>query len=152
MNEKGKQISIRIPIGKENVYEEFKSLVIDDLHSDICYVSTSLMEAFTNAMKQNPRADKFEMKFLRQNVQINLGCEFNYNVGKSRRRPDNHLTIDKNRFFSALLEQWPTMKEDSKRYWREKLIEQGIIEPEKPHHNIFASLWSRVKQLFARKH
>jgi len=55
-------------------------------------------------------------------------------------------------FFNKLI-AGTTMKEESKRYWRERLIEQGIIEPEKPKPkpNIFLGLWSRVRQLYAKK-
>lgn len=92
--------------------------------------------------KDGQRNPPVEIKFLRQNVQINIGCNFNYSPKKARRYPIQpfppEIKLDKNHFFPLLLDEWPSMKEENKAFWRERLKEVGIILPDpapsKPKH------------------
>lgn len=133
MTNRGKTTTIRLLPDKIHVYDDFKNLVKDVLHSDICYVTTSLFEAFNQAVLKTPNAnDPVTMKFLKQNVQINIGCNFNYNVAKARRNQYPPKTeLDKNNFFPMLIEQWPTMTTKSKKFWTDRLKEVGIIKTRK---------------------
>lgn len=105
-------------------------MVKEDLHSDICYVTLELWEAFLNAMKQKPKPP-VELKFAKQNVQINMGCNFYYAPSKPRRAVTPQLALDKNYFFPLLIEEWPTMKPEAKKFWRKRLKEAGIIPSRK---------------------
>lgn len=122
--------TIRIPEDKINVYREFYEMVKEDLHSDICYVTVELWEAFLNAMKQKPKPP-IEMKFAKQNVQINMGCNFYYAPSKPRRELTPELALNKNYFFPLLIEEWKTLKPEAQVYWRKRLEEAGIIEKPK---------------------
>lgn len=134
MSQQTNRVTIRIPEGKEQVYATFKE-VVKDLGSDICYVNISLMEAFNTAIKNAPNAaSPVTMKFLRQSIQLNIGCNFNYTVKKSRRLPEQDLpkiNLDKNYTLPLLLEEWPTLKPEVKAFWRQRLEEGGII-PQSP--------------------
>ena len=125
----GKTITIRIARGKEDVYPEFKRIVTEKLGSSTCYTLTSLMEAFNSAIKNLPNpSDPLTVKFLRQNVQINIGCAFHYDVKRARRKPEPPIIeLDKNRFFPLLLEEWKTMKPEARRFWIKRLEENGIF-------------------------
>ena len=82
------RVTIRVLPEKMQIYPRFKELVTEQLGSDVCFVTTSLWEAFLNAMDQLPPAGApIEMKFMRQNVQINLGCNINYEPKRARRYP-----------------------------------------------------------------
>jgi len=125
------RVTIRLLPDKEKVYEDYKQLVTETLHSDVCYVTTMLMESFTKAVLQAPSPDApIEMRFLKQNVQINMGCNFNYYTKKARRTIQDKETLDftKNAVLGNLIEMWPTLKPESQAYWRKVLTEQGIIE------------------------
>lgn len=121
---------------KLQVYPRFKELVTKKLGSDVCFVTTSLWEAFLIAMDQVPPASEqaLEMKFMRQNVQINIGCNITYQPKKARRSPITPsvsqlpiIEIRKGHLLPLLLEQWQSMNEKSKAFWRERLIEFGIM-------------------------
>lgn len=133
MSEPVERVTIRVQPGKELVYPEFKSLVTEKLGSDVCYVTTSLWEAFNQAIKSAPNpADPITLKFLRQHIQLNIGCNFNYNVRKSRRIPPPQtllpeVQLDRNHILPGLLEMWPTLKPESKAYWRKRLKEAGVL-------------------------
>lgn len=129
--------TIRILKDKEWVYEDFKKLVLDRLHSDLCYVTVSLWEAFVLAFEKVPNPEEpIMLNFPRQNIQINMGCNLNYNVKKSRRKPEGirdplsqpRVELRKNLFFPLLLEEWETLSEEKKRFWYERLVEAGIIQ------------------------
>jgi len=82
-----------------------------------------------------PVEDQLEIKFLRQNVQINIGCQITYQPKKARRSPitpgvsqEPIIEIRKNHLLPLLLEEWKTLNDASKRYWTERLIETGIIK------------------------
>lgn len=129
MNEYGKPVTFRLLKQKEKVYEDFKAIVIDDQHGDVCYVLTMLMEAYTNAIKQVPNNDKLELVFPRQTVQINMGCNFNYYTKKARRLPNpQDVNIQKNYILPNLIEQWSSLKPEAKDFWVLRLKEAGIIE------------------------
>jgi hypothetical protein len=123
------RVTIRLLPDKREVYQNFKDNVINHYHSDICYVMTSLMEAFNEATQQTPNPNEpVTLKFLKQNVQINIGCNFNYNVKKARRiQHETELNVNKNVFFPALIEQWPTMTQANKQFWLQRLQQEGII-------------------------
>lgn len=135
------RVTIRLEPGKEHVYTAFKELVINTLHSDVCYVTTSLMEAFTHAMQQNPKLTPVTITFARQNVQINMGCTFQYYTKKAKRIPYDGRkaqNVDKNYFFPLLLEEWPTLDAQAKAYWLHRLREQGILP------SVSTRIWQRL--------
>ena len=133
------RVTIRVLPEKMQIYPRFKELVCEQLGSDVCFVTTSLWEAFLQAMDENPPADQpIEMKFLRQNVQINIGCQILYQPKKARRSPPGtHLGdlksfpfyIDKHneQLLPQILDQWKTMKPEAQKFWRIRLQEAGIM-------------------------
>jgi hypothetical protein len=134
------RVTIRVLPQKMQIYPRFKELVTEILGSDVCFVTTSLWEAFLQAMDQNPPADQpIEMKFLRQNVQINIGCQFLYQPKKSRRTPASktwtgsdpsfpfYVERDKNPLLPELLDQWENLSGKSKEFWIQRFKEKGII-------------------------
>lgn len=137
--EYGPQVSFRLKKDKAYLRDEFYTLVVDQLGSDTCFVHTCLMEAFVQAFKQVPNPENlqnpFEIKFLRQNVQVNIGCNMNYFTKKARRIPAGAqealskptVELDRNHVLPLLLELWPTLSEKSRAFWRQRLEEAGII-------------------------
>lgn len=130
------RVTIRVNPDKMQIYPRFKELVTRQLGSDVCFVTTSLWEAFLNAMDQVPPPSEkaIEMKFMRQNVQINIGCNITYQPKKARRSPATPsvsmkpiIEIRKGHFLPLLLEEWSTMNARSKAFWTERLIEAGIM-------------------------
>ena len=132
------RVTLRLPPQKLEIYREFKYLVTEVQHSDICYVIGELIEAYVNAVKQIPNPNsKTILTFVKQNIQINMGCEFNYNVKKPKRLPHQNLidnqdlkeqvTLSKNYILPNLIEQWPTLKPRAQEYWRQLFRKAGII-------------------------
>ena len=134
-----RKVTVRVLPEKLQVYPRFKDLVTKKLGSDVCFVTTSLWEAFLIGMDQLPPTnEQLEIKFLRQNVQINIGCQITYQPKKARRSPatpgvsqEPIIEIRKNHLLPLLLDEWKTLNEASKKYWRIRLIEAGIIEKPK---------------------
>lgn len=122
-----KTVTIRLLDGKEAVYDDFKLNVIDRLHSDVCYVTTMLMEVFNQALEQNPKAEPVMMKFVKQNIQINMGCTFQYYTKKARRTPQDDISTisDRDSFIPRFTEQFPTMRKKAQDFWIEELKAQG---------------------------
>ena len=135
------RVTIRVQKSKQYVYPEFYKLVKAQ-GSDICYVTVSLWEAFNQAIKNAPNpADPITLKFQRQHIQLNIGCNFNYNVKKARRLPPGsglpEIQLDRNHILPGLIEMWPTLKPESKAYWRKALKDAGVLpetrrRPRKP--------------------
>ena len=125
------RVTIRLLPDKHEVYEEFKDNVIHKYHSDICYVMTSLMEAFNQATNKLPNTeDPVVMKFIKQNVQINVGCNFNYNVKKARRiQTRTDLTVGKNIAWPNFIEEYPNMTKRNQQFWLNELRNHNIIPP-----------------------
>ena len=102
-----------------------------ELGSDVCFVTTSLWEIFLRGMDQLPPTNEpMEIKFLRQNVQINMGCQIFYAPQKARRIPGSEfpkIEINKNHFFPLLLDEWKTLSAAQKLFWRQRLKEAGVI-------------------------
>jgi hypothetical protein len=131
------RVTIRVLPEKKEVYPRFKNLVTKELGSDVCFVTTSLWEAFLIGMgKAVPPEglENLEIKFLRQNVQINIGCQITYQPKKARRTPATPgmsqlpiIEIRKNHLMPLLLEEWRTLNAASKKFWRKRLKEEGII-------------------------
>lgn len=131
------RVTIRVLPEKMQIYPRFKELVTKELGSDVCFVTTSLWEAFLQAMDQNPPADQpIEMKFLRQNVQINIGCKILYQPKKARRYPEKmqpdpgfpyFMDKNKNHILPGIIEQWDQLKPVAQDFWRKRLIEAGIM-------------------------
>jgi hypothetical protein len=132
------KVTIRVLPEKMQIYPRFKELVTKRLGSDVCFVTTSLWEAFLQAMDRNPPADQpIEMRFLRQNVQINIGCKILYQPKKARRYPEKKqpdpgfpyfMDRNNNYILPGFLDQWDDLNEDAKQFWRERLMEKGIIQ------------------------
>lgn len=157
------RVTIRLLPDKRQVYDDFKDNVINRYHSDICYVMTSLMEAFNTATLKSPNPDQVvTMTFLKQNVQVNIGCNFNYNVKKARRiQHQPEMNVNKNVFFPALIEEWQTMKKANQEFWLRRLQEEGIIPTTKNYvetkpcdksHTILHALRKFVKWLRGKFH
>jgi len=128
------RVTVRINQEKLAIYPEFKEIVTKQLGSDVCYVTVELWEAFNQAIKNAPNpAAPHTLKFLRQHIQLNIGCNFNYNVRKSRRLPTGpalpEIQLDRNHILPGLLEMWPTLKPESKKWWRKALRAAGVLEP-----------------------
>lgn len=131
------RVTIRVLPEKMQVYPRFKDLVTKELGSDVCFITTSLWEAFLTAMDQVPPPDdQLEIKFLRQNVQINIGCNIVYSPKKARRTPLTptlpKIEMKKNLFMPLVLDEWKTLDEKQKAMLRQQLIQEGIIEPPAP--------------------
>lgn len=134
------RVTIRLPPEKLEIYREFKFIVTEIQHSDICYVIGELIEAYVNAVKQIPNPDsKTLLTFVKQNIQINMGCNFNYNVKKPKRLPhqnfidnqdlETQVKLSKNYLLPNLIEQWPTLKPRAQLFWRKALTKAGILAP-----------------------
>lgn len=132
------RITLRLPPEKLEIYREFKYIVTEIQHSDICYVIGELIEAYVNAVQQIPNPNsKTILTFVKQNIQINMGCNFNYNVKKPKRLPHQNLVdkedleaqvkLQKNLVLPNLIEQWPTLKPRAQRFWRKRLTKAGIL-------------------------
>jgi len=88
----GKIFNIRVPPQKQAIIDEFKELVIKDLHSDICYVTTMLLESFVKANR--PLKDPTIIKLVKHEITINQNCTNIYGAGLKRARrviPTDHL-------------------------------------------------------------
>jgi hypothetical protein len=116
------------------------------------------MEAFSLAMNNAPNHEGVvTLNFVKQNVQVNIGCNFNYNVKRARRiASEVPLKISKNVFFPELLTQWHTMTEENKLFWRNELRNKGIIEDPLVSsgktgliRKFFEKLWTVVRQMFS---
>lgn len=80
----GKIFNIRVPPQKQAIIDEFKELVIEDLHSNICYVTTMLLESFVKANRGF--SDPTVMKLVKQEITINQNCTNIYgSQGRARR-------------------------------------------------------------------
>lgn len=152
-NKSGCMVTIRIPREDyETVYLPLKELVTKKLGSDVCYTTITLYRAFLNAMNQvQQQPDHIEMKFLRQNVQINMGCNFNYEVKKRRRAPENlfpeDIITDKTNLLPNLISQFPQLTPQAQSFWIEELKRQGfqIMPPsQKGKTNIF---WAKLSTI-----
>jgi len=141
--------TIRIPEEKTQVYHEFIELVKDQLHSDICYVTVELWESFLTAMKSAPKppSKPHEIRFAKQNIQINMGCSFYYAPQKPRRELTAERVFNKNYFFPLLMEQWQSLKPEAKKFWRERLKEAGVIPKRKQKRRAKRTLSSKIRKV-----
>jgi hypothetical protein len=157
----GYKVTYRIKQEDKLEYKAIKDFVTEELHSDICFFNWTALKALYQAFKNAPNAESIEVKFLRQNVQINMGCTINYNRLKARRLPPKEpaLDLNKNYFLPLLLEEWPTMNEKSKEFWRAELKRIGVIQDTHPlistgkpkkQNSFFETLHSIVQQLLAK--
>jgi hypothetical protein len=145
----GYKVGYRIKWEDKPEYETIKKFVVEDLHSDMCFIQWSLLRAFFYGLSKKPNINNtFEIKFPRQNIQMNIGCTINYNRLKARRLPPKEppLELRKDYLLPLLLEEWSTLSEAKKTFWRERLKENGIIytsdscqKPEK-NKNFFQTL------------
>lgn len=124
-------VTIRLNEDKADVYKDFKEVVIDKLHSDVCYVTTMLMESFTKAVNGKPNPDDpTVLNFVKQNVQINMGCNFNYFTKKARRNaPDRaqDVVTDTHNLLPNVADDFPNISEKARSFWFEEFQAQGII-------------------------
>lgn len=127
-------VTIRIPHEDyEGVYLPFKDLVTKKLGSDVCYTTVSLFRAFLNAMGQaSQEPDQVEIKFLRQNVQINMGCTFTYEVKKRRRAAETHfpeeILTDRDNLLPKVVDQYSNIAKQARDYWFKIFVQEGIIK------------------------
>jgi hypothetical protein len=128
------RVTIRLLPNKEELYEDFKDIVINDLHSDVCYVMSSLMESFVSAIRNNPKAeDPLIMHFVHQNVQINMGCTFQYMTKRAKRQAPDDTTIisDRHNLIPEFVDRHGALSQSARDYWFKVFQEQGII-PKNP--------------------
>jgi len=125
------RVTIRILKSKLDVYPKFKELVTKKIGSDICFVTVQLWEAFLQAFEKMPDAEnqqKYEIKFLRQNVQINIGSTVYYQPKKARRYPNHDLiTTEKNLYFQEVFKDFHTLKDIQKKQILDQLVKEGIV-------------------------
>jgi len=138
-------VTIRILESKRHIYPEFKKICIEENGSDVCFVLTNLMESWIKAWRQIPVAEKQEdpiqIKFMRQNVQINIGSNIYYQPKKARRYPEkDFVTTEKNYFYQEMFEQWKSLSEKQKDQIKTRLKEEGILEDlQKPDHHLIST-------------
>jgi hypothetical protein len=87
-----------------------------------------------------PVDDQLEIKFLRQNVQINIGCNFHYAPRKARRSPGTvgappgstnfvkPLEKKKNLFLPLALDEWETLTDKQKKGLIGMMKDEGILD------------------------
>lgn len=127
------RVTIRLLPEKAQVYDDFKQICQERLHSDICYVTTMLMESFTNAVNESPNADDpVTLHFVKQNVQINMGCNFNYYTKKARRNapsdPAEDVVTDTHNLLPNVVDDVPNLSAKARAFWFEELKAQGFID------------------------
>lgn len=125
------RVTIRILKSKLDVYPKFKELVTNKIGSDICFVTVQLWEAFLQAFENAPDPEnqqKYEIKFLRQNVQINIGSTVYYQPKKARRYPKQDIiTTEKNLYFQEVFKDFHTLKDIQKKQILDQLVKEGIV-------------------------
>lgn len=157
-------VTIRLLPEEREVYPEFKKIVTEKQHSDVCYVLTMLMKAYNQAVNGTPNPDDpITLSFLKQSIQINMGCTFQYYTKKARRVPQdesNIVTIDRRNLLPEIVNQSGLMSEKAKQWWIEELRAQGwnlnppTVSTGKHENRIalfFARLWSIVKHLLSQE-
>jgi hypothetical protein len=154
-----KTVTIRLLDGKEQVYDLFKKTVTEQLHSDVCYVTTMLMESFNQAITQMPNPDQqLIMRFVKQSIQINMGCTFQYYTKKARRTPQDETSIitDKHNLLPEVTNQYQNLSKEAREFWLKEFQEEGIIPPTVSTPTLktkfikkLKGLWSIVRQLFS---
>lgn len=127
-----KQVGYRIKKSDEQHYLEIKDFIINDLGADMCFIQWNLLKAFFNGLTQAPPAnDVIELKFLRQNIQLNVGCTINYNRVKARRLPPvyqpDKIKTDEIFRVPLLLEDYELLNDKAKVFWKKAIIEKGIV-------------------------
>jgi hypothetical protein len=119
---------------KADVYDNFKKVTTDRLHSDVCYVMTMLMESFTNAVNESPNPDDpLTLHFVKQNVQINMGCNFNYFTKKARRNakdPAEDVITDTHNLLPNIVDDMPNLSPKARSFWFQEFQAQGFIPKE----------------------
>jgi hypothetical protein len=131
-DKKDVRVTIRLLPDKARVYDDFQTVVHDKLHSDNCYVLTMLMESFVNAVNESPNADDpLTLHFVKQNVQINMGCNFNYYTKKARRNapsdPAEDVVTDTHNLLPNVVDDVPNLSAKARAFWFEELKAQGFI-------------------------
>lgn len=134
------RVTLRLLPSKLQVYPRFRDLT-KDLGSDVCFVTTSLWEAWIRAMDQLPPVDdQLEIKFMRQHVQINIGCNINYSPQKARRSPGTvgapggstnfirPVEQKKNLFLPLVFDEWKTLEKAQKIKLIQQMAEEGLLE------------------------
>jgi hypothetical protein len=153
-SDKALTVTIRLLPEEREIYPEFKKIVTEKQHSDVCYVLTMLMKAYNQAVSATPElTEPIELKFAKQSVQINMGCTFQYYTKKARRVPQdesNIVTIDRKNLLPEIVNQSGLMSDKAKQWWIEELRLQGwnLQPPNKPRVSIFQRLWTIIKHLF----
>jgi len=154
-------VTIRLVDGKEQVYELFKKTVTEKLHSDVCYVTAMLMESFNQAVLQTPNPDEqLIMRFVKQSIQINMGCTFQYYTKKARRTPQDDTSVisDTHNLLPEMVNQSDAMNQKAQQFWIDELKAQGwnlsppTVSTRKRESTIlkfFKAIWSTVRQLFS---
>lgn len=144
------RVTIRLPKQKIDRYLEFKELVTKQLHSDVCYVIGELIESFTVAIKQT-KEPPVTMIFPKQNIQINMGCTFHYNVKKAKRLPTHQKLIqtEKNYLLPQLIDLWHELTPQAKHFWKTQLQQAGITPPPSDKsHTLLHRLKKKIRKLF----
>lgn len=144
------------------VYLPLKDFVCNVQGSDICFLTTELWRAYLTAMQKLPTLPNgITLNLPRQHIQLNIGCNFNYNVKRPRRTPQDMITLDKNHMLPEMINDFQNLQPQTQTFWLQRmktlLEQQGyqITNPSastpqtpNPKPNILKQLWIRVKQMF----
>jgi hypothetical protein len=165
--DKDLRVTIRLIPEKAQVYDDFKDVVTNRLHSDICYVTTMLMESFVSAVNETSNPDDpLTMHFVKQNVQVNMGCNFNYYTKKARRNaPDRaeDVITDTHNLLPNVVDDFQNISEKARKFWFEEFQAQGIIPKNKVDPSVstgkqpmkkfsfFGKVWSYCKTIVTKK-
>lgn len=158
MKDYGKTVTIRLNRDEPEVYDDFKKVVIQKQHSDVCFVLSMLMKAYTSAVNNVPNPDDpVTLTFLKQNVQVNMGCTFQYYTKKARRTPQDETSIlsDRHNLLPEVTNQYQNLNKQAREFWLHEFQAEGIIPttvstPNRKHIFIkkLKALWSIVRHLF----
>ncbi len=127
--------TIRLKPETIGIYNDFRDLVKSQ-GGDVCYVTAELWTAYLKGCEQIPSGPT-AISVPKQNIQINMGCTFNYLSGRRARRLPPYerrdvVDVSLNHILPNLVDQWQTLKPEAQRFWRKALVDSGIIEPPAP--------------------
>lgn len=158
-----KVVSIRQKMEDYNaVYLPLKEYVTEIQGSDICFITTELWKAYLTAMQKLPATpNSVTLNLPRQHIQLNIGCNFNYQVKRPRRTPQDMITLDKNRLIPEMLNDFENLQTPTQDFWIKRmkdLLEKHGYQIQtpytptpqkpKPRKKFLKKAWNRVQQLF----
>ena len=89
------------------------------------------MESFVNAVNETPNTDDpITLHFVKQNIQINMGCNFNYFTKKARRNakdPAEDIITDTRNLLPNVVDDLPQLSQKARSFWFDEFKAQGLI-------------------------